>query len=230
LQPPHFIDAAQRGPVPAEIGSETTPSPKRPRGRLAAVLALLVLALAGGGYVWLGALGALPGARVTVVDRLAERLKAQPDDADGWQSLGLSYAALGKHVEAIAAFKNAVRLRPDDPTLLAQYALSAAIANPRDSSGETAQLLARALALDPKNPKALALTGTLALKRKDYPVAVHYWTQLEQIEPRDSPLAKQLQVSLAEAHRLARDASMSVAGRPMAPTSSVAPRAASATP
>ena len=50
MQPPHFIDAAQRGPVPAEIGSETTPSPKRPRGRLAAVLALLVLALAGGGY------------------------------------------------------------------------------------------------------------------------------------------------------------------------------------
>lgn len=140
---------------------------------------------------------------VAMVERLAERLKTQPDDAGGWQMLGRSYAALGRHPEAIAAFRNAVRLRPDDPTLLAEYALSGAIANRREANGEPARLLARALELDPKNPKALALAGTLALDRRDYQAAVKYWERLAQLEPPDSPVGRQVQAGIAEARRRA---------------------------
>jgi len=111
-----------------------------------------------------------------MVDRLAERLKTRPDDSDGWQMLGRSYAALGKHAQAIGAYETAMRLRPDDPTLLAELAFSAAATNRRVAGSDSTQLLQRALKLDPRNPKALALAGTLSLDRKDYQGAVQYWS------------------------------------------------------
>jgi cytochrome c-type biogenesis protein CcmH len=139
----------------------------------------------------------------SMVDRLAERLKGRPDDAEGWQMLGRSYAALGKHGQAIGAYETALRLRPDEPTLLAELAFSAAIANRRVGGADSAQLLQRALKLDPRNPKALALAGTLSLERKDYQGAVQYWEQLARNEPADSPYGKQIQASIAQARQLA---------------------------
>ena len=138
-----------------------------------------------------------------MVDRLAERLKGRPDDAEGWQMLGRSYAALGKHGQAMGAYETALRLRPDEPTLLAEAAFSAAITNRRVGGADSAQLLQRALKLDPRNPKALALAGTLSLERKDYQGAVQYWEQLARIEPADSPYGKQVQASIAQARQLA---------------------------
>lgn len=139
----------------------------------------------------------------SMVDRLAERLKGRPDDAEGWQMLGRSYAALGKHGQAIGAYETALRLRPDEPTLLAELAFSAAIANRRVGGADSAQLLQRALKLDPRNPKALALAGTLSLERKDYQGAVQHWEQLARSEPADSPNARQIQASIAQARQLA---------------------------
>ena len=138
-----------------------------------------------------------------MVDRLAERLKGRPDDAEGWQMLGRSYAALGKHGQAIGAYETALRLRPDEPTLLAELAFSAAIANRRVGGADSTQLLQRALKLDPRNPKALALAGTLSLERKDYQGAVQYWEQLARHEPADSPNGRQIQASIAQARQLA---------------------------
>ena len=138
-----------------------------------------------------------------MVDRLAERLKNRPDDAEGWQMLGRSYATLGKHGQAIGAYETALKLRPDEPTLLAELAFSAAITNRRIGGADSTQLLQRALKLDPRNPKALALAGTLSLERKDYQGAVQYWEQLARNEPADSPLAKQIQASIAQARQLA---------------------------
>ena len=139
----------------------------------------------------------------SMVDRLAERLKTRPDDAEGWQMLGRSYATLGKHGQAIGAYETALRLRPNEPTLLAELAFSAAITNRRVGGADSAQLLQRALKLDPRNPKALALAGTLSLERKDYQGAVQYWEQLARIEPPDSPFGKQIQMSIAQARQLA---------------------------
>jgi cytochrome c-type biogenesis protein CcmH len=138
-----------------------------------------------------------------MIDGLAKRLEARPDDADGWRTLARSYAALGRHAAAIDAFKVAARLRPDEPALLAEYAFSAAVVDPHAASGEAARLIARALELDPLQPKALALAGTLALDRQDYPGAVAHWEQLARVEPAEGPVAKQLQFSILQARQLA---------------------------
>jgi len=139
----------------------------------------------------------------TMVDQLAKRLTVRPGDADGWQTLGRAYATLGKHAQAMAAFKTATRLSPDDATLLAEYAFSAAVMDPQGVTGEPAQLVERALLLDAKNAKALALAGTLAVDRKDYRGAARYWEQLANVEPVGSKLTRQVNASIAQARHLA---------------------------
>ncbi|NDF21417.1 MAG: c-type cytochrome biogenesis protein CcmI, partial [Burkholderiaceae bacterium] len=42
-----------------------------------------------------------------MVERLADKLKKEPNNAEGWQMLGRSYAALQKMPEALAAYKKA---------------------------------------------------------------------------------------------------------------------------
>ena len=57
-----------------------------------------------------------------LVNQLAQRLRAQPDDAEGWYMLGRSYAALERPADAAAAYAKAVELVPDEAMLRADYA------------------------------------------------------------------------------------------------------------
>ncbi len=138
-----------------------------------------------------------------MVARLAQRLKTQPDDAEGWMMLARSQVALGQHAQAIDAFAHAERLRPDDASLLADYADALAMAHQRSLEGQPSVLLLRALKVDPHNDKALALAGTAAFDRKDYKEAVRYWETLTQVEPAGGPFVDQLRGGIAEARRLA---------------------------
>ena len=131
-----------------------TPAASGPRAaRLAALvgaLAAFAMLLAGvgqalvGGPAQAGASNPRPAAEVlyfgrgddalvqaesrvsALIDRLAERLNAQPGDADGWHTLARSYASLGRHAAAIEAFRRALRLRPHEATLQAEHAASVA--------------------------------------------------------------------------------------------------------
>jgi len=204
---------------------EAPEQPTRPSTGLGVTLALFVLVVVGAGYAGLGAPGLLalgpgdssaaaqaaasaaPSAAAQqlagIVNQLADRLKANPDDAEGWQMLGRSYSALGRHEQAADAFGKASQLRPDDATLLVDHAFALAMSSQRSFAGEPARLITRALSLEPKNPKVLALAGTAAFDRKDYKGAVAFWEQLAQIEPAGSPLGQQIQASIAQARELA---------------------------
>jgi len=57
-----------------------------------------------------------------MVDRLADRLKDSPDDLDGWRRLGRARGVLNDHAGAAEAWKQADRLKPDDPEILATWA------------------------------------------------------------------------------------------------------------
>jgi cytochrome c-type biogenesis protein CcmH len=164
----------------------------------------------------------------SMVNRLIDHLKAQPDDADGWQMLARTYAALGKQQPAVDAFKQAEKLRPTDPTLLADYAVAVALNNNKDLEGEPRALIERALKANPKHPKALALAGTAAFGRKDYKLAVDYWEQLAKVEPPDSPMAEQIRESIAEARQMAGMPAAAPNSNAAAESSKAGPAAATA--
>ena len=133
---------------------------------------------------------------------LAERLQAQPQDLEGWLMLGRSYTALGRYADAVAAFRRAQAISPQDAGILADLADLTGMAQGKRLAGEPARLIQRALDLDPRHVKALALAGSAAFEMKDYAAARGYWGRLLAVVPADSPMAKSMQGSLAEAARL----------------------------
>ena len=134
-----------------------------------------------------------------MVQSLAKRLEAKPDDAEGWAMLARSYAALGRHAEAVPAYARAVALQPGDPALLADYADALALQQGRSLSGEPMKWIERALAIDPKQPKALLLAGTEAFERGDSGEAIREWTQVLEVAPPSSGLAQQAHAGLIQA-------------------------------
>jgi cytochrome c-type biogenesis protein CcmH len=48
----------------------------------------------------------------SMVGRLADRLKSEPNDLDGWLRLGRAYGVLGERDQAVDAYEHADRLLP----------------------------------------------------------------------------------------------------------------------
>ena len=142
---------------------------------------------------------------VAMVDNLAQRLKARPDDADGWALLARSYQALGRFPEAADAYAHADALIPDNAVLLADYADVLAMAQGRKLAGKPAALAQRALAIDPNHRKALALAATAALEARDLDGALAYWRRLLAQFPQASDDAKQVTAIIAEIESAQRE-------------------------
>lgn len=140
---------------------------------------------------------------LAIVEKLAARMRANPEDPEGWKILARSYAALGRFKEASEAYANATARSPGDAQLFADYADALAMAQGRSLEGEPEKLIARALAVDPRNVKALALAGTVAFNRKDYAKAVEYWERILAVVPPDSEFARGARANIAEARSLA---------------------------
>jgi cytochrome c-type biogenesis protein CcmH len=207
--------AAALAPVPAA----------KPSGLLLVGLAVAVVAIAAGGYMWKGlpasGAGAAEGTQQAAADgsqpphatnsdqiaamteKLAERLKSKPDDVEGWSMLARSYSVLGRHAEALKAYEKASNLRKDDPTLLADYADSLAVNSNNSLEGEPMKLVDRALKLDPKNLKALYLSGTYSFNKKDYANAVKLWEKLAEVGPPGNVFVREVEPAIAEARNLA---------------------------
>jgi cytochrome c-type biogenesis protein CcmH len=106
---------------------------------------------------------------------------------------------VGQFPKATNAFAKAAELRPTDARLLSDYADALAMTSGRRLDGEPMKLIKRALALDPKEVKALALAGTDAFERKDYKAAVAFWERAVKEAPPDQRFAEQLRGSIEEA-------------------------------
>jgi len=114
-----------------------------------------------------------------MVEKLAERLKTRPDDAEGWVMLGRSYSVMKQYPKALAAYEKAYALLGDDPDILVTYADVAAKMNGGDFTGKPAAMITRALAIDPNHPKALLLAGFMHLQTEDFAAAIASWERMK---------------------------------------------------
>jgi cytochrome c-type biogenesis protein CcmH len=139
-----------------------------------------------------------------MVERLAERLAQNPDDLEGWKMLGKSYSVIGKFGEASKAYAQAARRAPRDPQILADLADAIAMARGQSMKGEPEELVLRALQIDPKNLKALALAGTAAYDRQDFAAAADFWQRMLPLVPAGSEEATTISANVQEARALSR--------------------------
>lgn len=134
-----------------------------------------------------------------MVERLAERLKSNPDDLAGWARLGRSYKVLGRLEEAEAAYGRASKLVDTSPDMLADLADLLATRAGGNFEGRPAALLAKAAGLDARHPMTLMLLGTAAYRRSDYSGAVAHWEKLQGVVDPQSAEAAWAKASLADA-------------------------------
>ena len=145
---------------------------------------------------------------------LADRLKDKPDDVEGWRMLARSYITLGRYVEAAEAYSQLVRLNPENAGLLADYADTMAMSMNKSLLGEPQKLIAKALALDPKNIKALALSASASYQARDYAAAVSQWRKILVLVPPESEVARSTMSSIGEAQNLAEQSSKAALPKP----------------
>lgn len=181
---------------------------------MAIVAAVLVPCIAASLYLFMGNPQALDPSKLVaadnqqqptpeqvnaMVDKLAKHLRESPDDLRGWQLISRAYVSLGRFPEAADAYSHLVKLMPQSADVLVDYADALGMANNRKLEGEPEKLINQALEIDPKNVKALALSGGVAFERKDYPTAVTQWRKIMKLVPPTSDIARTVAASINEA-------------------------------
>lgn len=137
------------------------------------------------------------------IDKLAERLKQNPNDAQGWQMLARSYLMQERFSDAAGAFEHLTSINPKDAGVWADYAEALALANGQNLAGKPTEAINRALQVDPNNHKALDLAGTAAYQAGDYQKAIEQWQKLLKLLPAGSEELKTITAQIAKARELA---------------------------
>jgi cytochrome c-type biogenesis protein CcmH len=210
--------------------AEPATAPARRPWAVAAFFALLIPAVTVGFYLWVGApeatdpkvmaaAAAKPGDHQIeeMVAVLEQKMKERPDDVQGWMLLARSYAATGKLAKAVEAYAHLAKIAPQDASVLADYADALAVTRGRNLAGEPTELVMRALAIDPRHPKALALAGTIKLNAGDFAASLAYWERLYALMPPGSEDATEVRNIIEDVRGRA-----AAAGKPQPPSKALA--------
>jgi cytochrome c-type biogenesis protein CcmH len=136
----------------------------------------------------------------TMIEKLAAKLRAEPNDLDGWLRLGRAYAVQGKSDLAVDAFDHAAALKPDDQTIKLQTvaALLSGL-KPGDALPPRAvKLLTEVAAVEPDAPEVLWYLGVVAARGGRVAEARDKWTKLLVALPANGEDAKMVQAALAQ--------------------------------
>jgi cytochrome c-type biogenesis protein CcmH len=220
--------------------SAGSPVAKVRGGRWAApVLFLLIPGLTIGLYYYLGTRQIIPllaeGATATamtptegtpsveeMVLQLAERMRQQPDNAEGWVMLARSYAVLQRFGDAAESYARARQLVGDNADLLVDYADALVMANDREFTDQAGTLLMKALESEPDHVKALWLAGLWKSQQGEYADAIHYWQRVAVQLPPGGEDAEMMARQISEARAQLAPGEVVEAPAPREPATAVA--------
>jgi len=191
-------------------------APARTRTGFAVALAVALLLPAGAILLYwqLGAPRALDPANLVArsgegadieaaIAQLAEKMKQDPDNAEGWALLGRAYKSTRRFAEARDALKRAHDLLPDDADLMVEYAETLVLSSSDHRiQGDALTLIDKAIQTNPQNQKGLWLAGIADSQAGKYAEAVKKWNTLLPLLPPGSNVADSVQEQIAQAEAL----------------------------
>ncbi len=135
-----------------------------------------------------------------MIEKLAAKLQAEPNDLEGWMRLGRAYAAQENTAKAVDAFDHAAALKPGDPGIkLQMVGVLLAGLKPEDTLPPRAvALLAEVAAVAPDAPEVLWYLGVVAARERRPAEAREKWTKLLTAIPADGEDAKMVRAALDE--------------------------------
>lgn len=122
-----------------------------------------------------------------MIATLAERMKQNPDNLEGWVLLARSYSALKRHAEAAQAYERVYELSKNSVAYAGDYGEALVLAAGGAVVPTAHELFKQVAAQDPGEPRAryyLALAMAQAGKPRD---AIAMWRGLEADSPPDAP-------------------------------------------
>ena len=113
-----------------------------------------------------------------MVEKLAAKMKNEPDNAEGWFMLGRSYMSMGRYKDAVDALEKTNKLRPDNHVVMLRYADALTMLRGGRLSGKPFELIKRAIEIKPDDPTGLWLLGMGYEEKGEYKKAISYWNLL----------------------------------------------------
>ena len=155
----------------------------------------------------------------TMIAQLEEKLRANPNDPEGWRMLGWSYGAVGRAADAAEAYGRAAALDPKN----AEYPSARGDALVNAAQGQvTPEALGAfqtAIKLDPSNPRALFYLALYEDQQGRHDKAMADWLTLLKSAPPGAAWAGQVRDFV---ERVARDRHIDLAGK-LPPVAAAAP-------
>src|SRR5579871_4343958 len=110
--------------------------------------------------------------------RLAARLARNPNDAEGWRTLGWSYLNIGRFSDAAEAYAKAIELTPDNIELRGARIEALVGAANGVVTPESKIAIGDVLKRDPKDVRARYFAGLSSEQEGDRAAALARWTEL----------------------------------------------------
>ncbi len=132
----------------------------------------------------------------SMVERLAAKMKDNPEDLEGWLKLANAYRVLGERAQARDAFAAAAALAPARIDVQLDYAGSLIEGRPdigEDLPPEFSAAVTRVRTLDPENPLGLFYGGVVARAEGRTDEAKELWGKVLLLMPEGSAERQQLQ-------------------------------------
>ncbi|MDD5213985.1 MAG: c-type cytochrome biogenesis protein CcmI [Methylococcales bacterium] len=114
-----------------------------------------------------------------MVEKLAQKMKDNPQDSQGWLMLARSYKVLKRYSESVDALRKARALTGEQPEILLQLADVIAMEQGGSLRGEPTDLVTEALEIDANNDMGLWLSGLANAENGKLNEAIALWQKLQ---------------------------------------------------
>lgn len=118
---------------------------------------------------------------------IAEQLRRDINNPALWEQFGQSFMQMDRPDAAMQAFGRALTLGGESPGLLLQQAQVVAMSQNGSLEGQPADLIARALTLEPNSSRSLVWSGLVQMQRGQYDYAISLWARARANTKADSP-------------------------------------------
>ena len=153
----------------------------------------------------------------TMISHLADRLKANPNDGEGFRMLGWSYVMTGHPDQALAPYRRALSLVPDKAPVHEGYGEALVGVAQGAVTEEARQEFVRAVAINPGEPRARYFLAMWQAQHGQQRQALDKWIALSNEGPADAPWQGDVHHQIdAVAAKLGVDVSARLKARPAA--------------
>jgi cytochrome c-type biogenesis protein CcmH len=136
-----------------------------------------------------------------LLERAEARLASEPGDLRGWLVVAPVYLRLGRTQEAVNAYRNAVRLSPQDPELMASLGEAIIAGEGGIVTAEAQSWLEQALAASPGAAKPRFYLAVAMGQQGEWENAAQAWRALIADAPKDAPWHPAATAQLAAVER-----------------------------